>query len=269
MMFQYSGKLALVTGASSGIGREIARELMLRGASVIAIARRKERLQELQDELQTGAGNNFEYLALDLYNAVDQQKVIELLDSRPIDIVINNAGRGSFGRFDTLDISSELAMVELNVNAFMRITHAALLAFRRRKTPGALLGVSSIAAFQPLPYLATYAATKAFEYHLYRGLRAEVAGTGIHITCLNPGPVATEFAGVARVPGTVTGFNRDDARAVAKNALDALASNAPFVVPGGVSKLMALASRLLPIALTTFFTARSLKQVLEKTGRVC
>lgn len=259
-MLNFTGKIALVTGASSGIGRELASALVRRGSRVIAVARRADRLATLQAELGT---QNLECVVADLYQNADQERVAALIEARSIDIVVNNAGRGSFGQFDKLDLASELQMVELNVSAFLKISHAALAVFRKRGS-GALLGVSSIAAFQPLPFLATYAATKAFEYHLYRALRAEVAGTGIIITSLNPGPVATEFAGVARVPGTVTGFNRDQAQMVAKQALDALARNQAFIVPGFVSYITALASRMLPTSITTFATASSLRRVLEK-----
>lgn len=258
-MLNYQGKLSLVTGASSGIGREIALELVRRGSRVIAVARREDRLIELQ---QSCGEELLEYLVADLCEPSDLAKVERMIEERAIDIVINNAGRGSFGKFENLALEDELQMVELNVSAFLGITHAALSAFRKRGQ-GAILGVSSIAAFQPLPYLATYAATKAFEYHLYRGLRAEVADSNIIITTLNPGPVATEFSGVARVPGTATGFDRDDAKIVAKSALDALARNRAFVVPGWQSYLMALSSRLLPTWLTTPLVKRALQKPLQ------
>ncbi len=258
-MLNYKGKLSLVTGASSGIGNEIAKELVRRGSRVIAVARREDLLQELQRFCGEDA---LEYLVADLCEPADLAKVERLIEERAVDVVINNAGRGSFGKFEQLALADELQMVELNVSAFLGITHAALSAFRKRGQ-GAILGVSSIAAFQPIPYLATYSATKAFEFHLYMALRAEVAGSEIIVSTLNPGPVATEFAGVARVPGTATGFDRDDARMVANSALDALAGNRAFVVPGWRSYFMALSSRLLPTWLTTPLVAKALQKPLQ------
>lgn len=260
-MLEYRGKLALVTGASSGIGYSIAKELVARGATVIAVARRVERLRELETTCPPGS---IELLVADLCNRDDLKRITDTIDSRNIQVVVNNAGRGSFGVFDKLPIESELEMIELNVVAFTSITHAALNSFRKQGA-GAILGVSSIAAFQPLPYLATYAATKAFEFHLFDALRAEVRERSITLTSLNPGPVATEFAGVARVPGTVTGFNRDDVKMVARKALDALARGDRYIVPGFSSYMMAFASQWLPRWITVNAVAKSLGPVLARS----
>jgi short-subunit dehydrogenase len=262
----FSGQRALVTGASAGIGAEFARQLHTAGADLILVARRLDKLAALAEELEEQRENSVEILAVDLTDGEELSRLIRIIEQRHIDILINNAGRGSFGTFDSLSIDEEILMVRLNIEAPMKLTHAVLPQLRARRA-GAVLYVSSVAGYQPLPYMATYAATKAFDLFHAQALRQELRDCGVRVLALCPGPTATEFAGVARVPGTVTSFNRDDVRHVVQAALRSLANDHASVVPGIRSAAMALLSRFLPMPWTSRFVEHALRKPLEAMRR--
>ncbi len=255
------GKTVLITGASSGIGYEFAKALHLRGCKIVAVARRADKLSALKELLEKERGDSVEVIVADISSS-EIIKVINYIESHTVDILINNAGRGSFGEFEEIPIESEEEMVSLNVLAPMKLTHAAIPQMKQRRE-GALIAVSSIAAFQPLPFMATYAATKAFNFSHALGLRFELAPFNIRVLSVNPGPVETEFAGVARIPGMVTGGPRDSAIHVVEESLRALERDNNYVVPCLRAKLMWLMVMILPRSLSTFFTGRTLKSTLD------
>lgn len=264
---EIKSNIAVITGASSGIGAEFARQLHRRGAAVILIARRKLELETLCNELNAQRPNSAEFIVADLSKRGTDPQILsldgvcEILKSRSVDILINNAGFGSFGKFENLDLKREEQMVALNLIAPLVLCHALIPQMKNRRS-GAILAVSSVAAFQPIPYMATYAATKGFNFMHAMALRNELSEFGIKVVTLCPGPTATEFGGVARVPGHVTGMFRDSVETVVAKAISALEHNRPFVVPGMRSWFMSLLSRLVPKALSTYLTKRTLQSIL-------
>ncbi|MBW3642749.1 MAG: SDR family oxidoreductase [Actinobacteria bacterium] len=237
---------AMVTGASSGIGEVYARRLAGRGADVVLVARRGDRLQALAEDLERG-GVRAEVLVADLTDEAGLAQVVARLvaPEAPVDLLVNNAGFGTTGAFAQLPVERELAMIELNVSALVRLTHAALGAMENGG--GAIVNVSSLAAFQPLARSATYAATKAFVLSFTQSLADEVRGSGIHLQVLCPGLTRSEFHtvndfDVSRLPDLVW----QSAEQVVDVSLAALDRPRVVVVPGLVNRLAASASALAP-----------------------
>src|SRR4051812_24285871 len=183
---------ALVTGASSGIGEQIARVLADRGCRLTLVARRAERLARLADEL--GRDVDVDCVAADLTTADGLDLVATRLSEQPVELLVNNAGVSTGGDFHELPVEAELAEIALNVVALTRLTHAALPAMVRAGR-GGILNVSSIAGNQPLPGFVTYCSTKAFVTTFSEALAAEHRRTGVHVTLLKPGYVFTEMTG--------------------------------------------------------------------------
>ncbi|MBW3580979.1 MAG: SDR family oxidoreductase [Actinobacteria bacterium] len=237
---------AMVTGASSGIGEVYVRRLAARGADVVLVARRGDRLQALAEDLERG-GVRAEVLVADLTDEAGLAQVVARLvaPEAPVDLLVNNAGFGTTGAFAQLPVERELAMIELNVSALVRLTHAALGAMENGG--GAIVNVSSLAAFQPLARSATYAATKAFVLSFTQSLADEVRGSGIHLQVLCPGLTRSEFHtvndfDVSRLPDLVW----QSAEQVVDVSLAALDRPRVVVVPGLVNRLAASASALAP-----------------------
>lgn len=256
------GSHALITGASSGLGVEFAKQLHRSGVSLTLVARRSSQLQALCDELNAARADSSTALVADLTDTASTQKVIDYIRGRRIDLLVNNAGRGSFGYFELLDIEDEIKEVTLNVSATLRLAHAAIPQMKARRT-GAIISVSSIAAFQPIPYMATYCSTKAFNLYHSMALRHELKEFGVRVVTLCPGPTETEFNGVARVPGQPTGMGRDAADMVVAQAIHALRIDKAFVVTGFRSKLLSLGSRFVPKEFSTWVTKKMLASSLR------
>jgi uncharacterized protein len=240
---------ALVTGASSGIGTEFARQLAERGYGVTLVARRRERLEELADELKQEYGIRADTAVCDLSSAAARGRMIAMLKrrNRNVEILVNNAGFGSGGRFHELDRDTELAMVRTNVEAVVHLC-AEFVPRMVERGRGAVLNVASVAAFQPVPRQATYAASKAFVLSFTDGLSADLHGTGVTATSLCPGPVPTEFGEVAsidenlmNIPG-VSVSPEDTARA----AIDGMDGGKRVVVPGPATRATAILGRFAP-----------------------
>lgn len=235
---------ALITGASSGIGAEMARQLGARGTDVVLVARDRARLQALADELAAGhPGLSAEVLTADLTTA-DGMAAVEarLADrARPVDLLVNNAGFGASGDFLDLDGGRWTDMVTCNVTALMRLTRAALPGMVERGR-GSVLNVSSLTALQPVPGSAVYAATKAFVTSFTESLHEELRGTGVTVTAAHPGFTRTEFqtrAGHESLTRGLPGFVWQDAGPVAAECLDAAARGRAMVVCGSLNKLAA------------------------------
>lgn len=263
-------KHVLITGASSGIGAEFARQLHDQNCSLVLVARREDLLLSLKKELEAGCKESVEILPADLSRLQGEKScetVVNYIRNNRVDVLINNAGRGSFGEFDTLAVEGECGMIALNVTATTLLAHAALSEMKRRKE-GALITTSSVAAFQPLPLMATYAATKAYNFFHTLALHYEYKPYGIKVLAVCPGPTETEFGGVARVPGTVSGVVRDSVVQVVVESIHALVKGRPFVVPCLRSRLLSFACRGLPTTLTTSLTHRMLYRALEKSGKI-
>jgi short-subunit dehydrogenase len=223
--------VALVTGASSGIGEALAKELAASGYDLVLAARRKERLEEIAGQLAVKTT----VVPVDL--AKEPQRLVAEVEKAGIevDLLVNNAGFGTHGRFVDLDGEREAEEVRLNCEAVVRLTHAFLPGMVRRGKGGVIV-IASTAGFQPLPYEATYSATKAFARTFTEALAAELKGTGVRVLCVNPGPVPTEFQAVAGfkegwmppVPGAIS------AAQLAKEVVAAYHRGKRSLVPGAL-----------------------------------
>lgn len=258
---------ALVTGASSGIGREIAIELARRGArALILVARRTDRLDSLRDRLyEINPALHVECQPADLSESGQVDRLIGWIEDSglPLDLLVNNAGLGDFGFFAESDPGKCQRMIDVNVAALVRLTRGVLPGMTKRGG-GTILNVSSTASYVPVPKMAVYAATKAFVTSFGEALRAELDGTGVTVTTLCPGPVDTEFHSVARRGETGSFFQspewfRVPSVQVAIEALDAVEDARPRVVPGLAVCLAMTTLSLVPV----FF----LRGVLRRIAR--
>lgn len=239
---------ALVTGASSGIGAAMARRLARAGVPTVVVARREDRLRHLADEHP-----GIEVLVADLGTTAGLKEVSERIKdpTRPIDLVVNNAGSGTSGTFHELDPERLVREVNLNVQALTWLSHAALRAMTKRER-GWLLNVSSVASFQPSPGLAVYAATKAYVTSLSQALHEEVRGTGVRVTALCPGLVHTEFQQHSNQRADESKFPDWlwlDVDEVVERALADTAAGKALSVPGAVYKGLTIASSITPSGL--------------------
>ena len=238
-------KVALVTGASAGLGVEFARQLAKRGHSLVLVARRKERLEELAKELGSARA-----IAADLSKKDAAAKLMADLEANGevVDLLINNAGFGLIGRFAELDAKRERQMIDLNVGTLTDLCRAVAPGMIERKS-GGILNVASTAAFQPGPKFAVYFATKAFVLSLTEALHEELKPHGIKVSCLCPGPTKTEFGDVAGFTNKLgMAFEKIamSAAQVVEVGLDGLDKNKAIVIPGALNKAGAVSGRFVP-----------------------
>jgi len=259
-MAKYPFTCALVTGASSGIGYEMSVQLATSGVRVVAVARRRDRLEELARQFK-----NVEVLVADLTSDAGLATVeARILDASatPIDLVVNNAGFGSSGLMHEIDADRLSREIQLNIGALTRLSHAAIRAMVPRGR-GYLLNVSSVASFQPSPKLAVYGATKAYVTSLTEALHEEMRGTGVRVTALCPGLTRTEFQSIS----STEKYSRDfpefawlDATDVARAGLRDVARGRVLSVPGALYKVLVTVSDLMPRAvvrrISSFATGR-------------
>lgn len=254
--FDLIGCSALITGASAGIGREFARQLGGRAGSLVLVARRLDRLEELRDELTKKDPNlNVHCRAVDLSQANEIEELCGWLEHEKIavDFLINNAGLGDRGAFATGDPQRVREMMAVNIVALTTLTRALLPAMIQKKS-GAILNVSSIAGFLPIRKMAVYAASKAYVTSFSEAIRGEVRRAGITVTALCPGPVATEFSEVARRSSgqdykPSPGFMHVRVEDVVHAGLQAIKRDKPLVIPGMMMKIAMLLVRLTPVAI--------------------
>jgi hypothetical protein len=253
-----SRPIALVTGASVGIGEQFARQLAERGHDLVLVARDKDRLDALAREIEGTDGARAEVFPADLTDAGQLASVEARVGS--VDVLVNNAGFGTFGSFHELDIDTETREINLNIVALVRLTHAAASAMAERGS-GGILNVSSLAGFQPGPSNATYGATKAFVTSFTEAVHEEMKGTGVSVTVLCPGFTRTEFQERANAPaGDVPGFMWQEAPEVARAGLDGLAKNRAVVIPGATNKVLGNLSAVTPHAISRRLGAAVLKR---------
>jgi short-subunit dehydrogenase len=236
-------KVALITGASAGLGVEFARQLSARGHRLVLVARRKERLDALAREV-----GNARAIAADLSKANAAAKLMGDLEAagEQVEILVNNAGFGLIGQFAELDAKRERKMIDLNVGALTDLCRAVAPQMIARQS-GGILNVASTAAFQPGPKMAVYFASKAFVLSLSEALHEELKPHGVRVTCLCPGPTRTEFGDVAGFGGNGM-FDRVamESPEVVKAGLDGLDKNRAVVVTGLVNKIGAASTRFAP-----------------------
>ena len=239
---------AVVTGASSGIGEEIARELARRGYRLVLVARRADRLRELAESL----GGRAHVLPADLSKPAERATLPDEVAALGLiaEILVNNAGMANFGPVAQIDPDAELKLIEVDVSAVVDLSARFVPAMVARGR-GAVLNVASVGAFGPLPGQATYAAAKAFVLSYTQALRQELKGTGVTAAALCPGPVNTGFnraAGITdeQAKAALPKIMWKDADDVARAAIDGLASGKSVIVPGAVNRVGAAAYHLLP-----------------------
>ncbi len=251
---------ALITGASSGIGRDIAYYLAKQGYDLIIVARRKERLEKIKENVKV----KVKIVVLDLLNEKNVFKLYEQVKKENIDILINNAGFGLFGMFDKTDLKRELEMIDLNIKAYHILTKLFLKDFRKRNS-GYILNVCSSAGFLAGPRLNTYYATKNYITKLTMAIYEELKHQKIqvHISALCPGPVATEFNQVAH------GFfnlKEMSSSKVAKYGIDKMFQKKLIIVPGWSVKLGLFFNRFIPwkLSLAILYKIQKRKYSEEK-----
>ena len=260
------GCSALITGASAGIGREIARQLARRARTLVLVARRRQRLEELRDQL----GNPNLNIHIRVVDLADHAQLNELVDSLArdkidIDLLINNAGLGDLGAFATIDPARANQIIQVNVAALTLLTRKLLPQMVARKH-GAILNVSSSAGFLPIAHFSVYAASKAYVNSFSEALRAELRGTGVRVTALCPGPVHTEFTDVARRPGEAVIEDAPEVfyvsvEEVVRKGLAAVERERPLVIPGFIVKLVMSLVRMTPMSIL-----RSSSRISAKRG---
>ncbi|MEM1043288.1 MAG: SDR family oxidoreductase [Bacteroidota bacterium] len=245
-MRSYHSRTVLVTGASGGIGEAMARQLARDGARLLLTARSEDTLHRLADELRV-QGAEAEVFAHDLGTPGAAQGLFDRITEagHALDVLVNNAGFGKIGTFMEYEAGVYEGMVTLNVTNLVTLTRLALPGMLQRGT-GGVLNVASTAAFQPVPYFAVYAATKAFVKSFTEALHAEVGGTGVAVTCLCPGPTDTGFFERADMDGVPGGRAAETPEKVARVGLEALLENEHTVISGLNNKVMAAAARFAP-----------------------
>ena len=238
----------VITGASSGIGAELARGLARRGYPLLLVARRRERLDELANDVGAEYSVAVEVMPLDLSDSKARVKLANRLRNEPIAGLCNSAGFGTSGVFYTLPLERESEEVTLNALALMELTHAVLPGMVDRGA-GAVMNIASIAGFQPMPYMAVYSATKAFVQTFSEAIHEELHGSGVSVTVLCPGPVPTEWAEIANAERFSLSIAQVSPADVAEAAIGGMLAGRRSVVPGVVPKVVSTSGRFAPRSL--------------------
>ena len=255
-------RTALITGASFGIGQELARLFAREGYSLVLVARTADKLRQLASELEKAHGTRSLILASDLAlpgaaaYVHDQTTRAEIT----LDVLVNNAGFGQFGLFAENDLEECLQQIQLNITTLTHLTRLYLPEMLSRKS-GRVLNVASTAAFQPGPLMAVYYATKAYVLHFSEAIANELQGSGVTVTCLCPGPTMTEFHKRANMLSSrMLQFGAMDARTVAEDGYRALMAGKPVVISGFRNWLVAQSVRFSPRRAVTV-VARKLQEI--------
>lgn len=231
---------ALITGASSGIGRDIAKELAYRGYDLILVARDEDKMQELAKELKT----NSEIISMDLSIEQNCRDLYEKVKDKEIDILINNAGFGVYGDFTESDLDKEISMINTNITA-MHILMKLFLKDMKKRNSGMILNVASSAAFMPGPLMSAYYASKAYILRLSEGIKEELnkAKSKVQISVLCPGPVKTNFS---RVAGVNFGLHSLSSEYVAKYTVKKMLKGKFIIVPGSLMRVIRFFTKITP-----------------------
>lgn len=244
--------VALVTGASSGIGRDIAFELANKGYDLILVSRRADKMEEIKNSVKT----NCRTVSCDLSVEDNCIKLCEWLVKEEVDVVINCAGFGVFGNFAETDLHKEINMINTNITALHIIAKFFVKKFVD-EGKGYILNVASVAAFAPGPTFSSYYASKAYVLRLTQAIAEEIRKTGVYIGALCPGPVDTEFNEVANVG---FGFKGMTSEYVAKYAVDKMFRKKTVIIPGVKFKLLAFFSNFIPDKIAAKITAKFQKK---------
>lgn len=261
-------KTALVTGASSGIGLELARIIARDGLDLVLVARRRQKLEAVARELSVTHGVSARVIAKDLAQRTSPAEIAEELEDErvTIDVLVNNAGLGVYGRFWKTDLTRQLEVVEVNLVALTDLTGRFLPGMVARGC-GRIVNVASTAAFQPGPHMAVYYATKAYVLSFSEALAEELSGTGVTVTALCPGTTITEFQQVAGLEDSrlFRGSLTMDAESAARAGWDGVRRGKRIVIPGLGNKLLKEAVRFSPRRLVTAAAGRLQKKRGDRT----
>lgn len=256
---------ALVTGASFGIGEAFARELASKKTDLVLVARSQDKLQQLATELQDKHAIAIEVIALDLTEPGAGKTLLDKITAKglTIDLLINNAGFGDYGAFSDRPLEKQLAMIQLNVTAVVELT-GLFLPVMKQRGGGAIVNVSSIAAFQPIPYMSIYAATKAFLLNFTEAIWAENKDSGVRILAVCPGPTESQFYDRADFPDSMGGMNgstMDSPEKVVRETFNALEKGQSTIVTGGIgNQLIVNLPRFVPRDLLVSVVGKQFKQ---------
>ncbi len=258
-------KAALITGASSGIGEAFARRLAEDGRDLVLVARSADKLHALCDELMADFGITAHFIGIDLIDYQADERLFNETQKHgmEIDLLINNAGFGSMGDFARLDLEKELEMVNLNICALVALTHRYLQPMRQRGE-GAVINLSSAAGFQPIPFMATYAASKAFVTSFSEAIAEENRPYGIHVMALCPGSTKTNFFNASNIDRDRHIKGQQTAEEVVETALRGLEHHRTKIVSGWTNYIGALLATYAPNALTTRMIGRTLRSKYQK-----
>ena len=256
MSAEWKGKWALVTGASAGIGRALAEELARDGTNLVLTARREDRLRRLAQELCVKHRIQVEIFVANLTQPAAPEAIFQYTQKKGcvIDLLVNNAGFGQYGALHSTETDRLLQMVQVNCTAVLHLTRLFVPAMVARRS-GDVLIVASTAAFQAVPYISTYAATKVFDLYLAEGLAEELQPHGIRVCALCPGTTTSEFHEIAGHPPHSKG-REQSAETVARNGLKALAAGKSYVISGLGNYLGAHGERLVPRRFVTRVAAK-------------
>lgn len=253
-------KVTLITGASSGIGEAFARRLAAEKHNLLLVARSEKALHELCDELMLKHQITAHYVVLDLTDANADQRLFDETEKHgfEVDWLINNAGFGSGGDFAKLDRNHELGMIDLNIRSLVALTHRYLGKMRERKS-GTIINVSSAAGFQPIPFMATYAATKAFVSSFSEAIAEENRSLGIKILALCPGSTKTNFFAASNIDRPIQVKGQQTSEEVVETALKAVKGGRAKVVSGFANKIGAFLGTHTPHILSSRAMAKALR----------
>ncbi|MDB5282377.1 MAG: short-chain dehydrogenase [Bacteroidota bacterium] len=242
---------ALITGASKGIGKAIAIELAKRKYNLILVARSEQLLQELANEMQLSYKVEVQYLAIDLSQPDAAMQVAGFVKQKNIalNVLVNNAGYGLWGKFEKIELAKQVNMIRLNNESLVSLTYC-LLPFLKEQNEAYILNVASTTAYQAIPFMSVYAASKAFVVSFSRGLASELRGTGVSVSCLSPGSTNTFFMEVAGMNSKklvdLSNKVAMSAEEVAAAGVAAMFNKKTEFIPGFSNKLTAYANNFLP-----------------------
>jgi uncharacterized protein len=258
-------KATLITGASGGIGEAFGRRLAADKHNLVLAARSEEKLRQLCDELSKKHGVTAHFIAVDLTDPEADRRVFEETEKLGVEVdwLINNAGFGSMGDFAKLDLTRELQMIDLNVRCLVALTHCYLQGMRDRRR-GTIINVSSAAGFQPIPFMATYAATKAFVTSFSEAIAEESRPYGIQVLALCPGSTETNFHAAANMDRALAFKGQETPEQVVETAIDAIGTGRAKIVSGWTNWLVASGVNFLPNSLITRVMAKGMRSRFQQ-----
>ena len=248
---------AIITGASAGLGLEFAREFARRGTNSVIVARSEDKLRGIAAELKSGFGVDSIPLSLDIADPLDRNRLVEYCTNNNLNVayLVNSAGYGSNGDFNELDVANEMRMTELNCVAVQELSHRFIGMFLRRRS-GTIVNIASTASFQPVPYMATYSATKAFVLNFSMALGGELSGSGVKVIALCPGPVDTSFFRNAGMKKPKSLLKVHPPQFVVRKAFKAIDGGKSFVVTGTLNKTLYYLGSVMPLSFRTWVAGK-------------